>query len=253
MALMTTTLAKQNIRGASEYYSADDAAELNTGNKIDKELKSFIRKTVNKGFRGLGYKRGSKPALFGSIDLKKDEKGYYVKDVYCNILVRHGVGPRNQPNNNVMNVEHTWPQSKGAKREPFRGDLHHLFPTDSRANSTRGNFPLGEVHNPEDATSNCSSSQKGKLIHPITKKSTSTRGFQPPEGHRGNAARAMFYSAIFYGHQISEMEEYYLRKWHNEDPVDQDEIERNNNVEKFQGNRNPFIDYPSLADRIKDL
>lgn len=253
MAFMTTTLAVQNERSASRYYSPNAIAELTTGNKVNKDLRSFIRKTVNKSFRGLGYKRGSKPALFGSIDLKKDDKGYYIKDVYCNRLVRNGAGPRKRPNNNDMNVEHTWPQSKGAKSEPFRGDLHHLFPTDSRANSTRGNYPLGEIHNPEDATESCSSSQKGKLMHPVTKKSTSVRGFQPPEGHRGNAARAMFYSAIFYNKKISAMEEFYLRKWHNEDPVDEEEMERNNNVEKFQGNRNPFIDYPSLVDRIEDL
>lgn len=253
MALITTAYAKQTFKNASKYYTSNEIQELNTGNKVDGDLKSFIRKTVNKGFHGLGYKRGSKPALFGSVDLQRDEQGYYIQDVYCNKLIRNNVGPRKTPNNNVMNVEHTWPQSKGASREPFRGDLHHLFPTDSRANSTRGNHPFGEIYNPEDATSTCSSSQKGKIINPVTKKSTSTHGFQPPAEHRGNVARALFYSSIFYNHKITALEEFYLKKWHNEDPVDQDEIDRNNEVESFQGNRNPFIDYPALIERIQDL
>ena len=43
-----------------------------------------------------------------------------------------------------MNTEHTWPQSKGATGAA-KSDLHHLFPTDSKANSIRGNHPFGIV------------------------------------------------------------------------------------------------------------
>ena len=41
-----------------------------------------------------------------------------------------------------------------------------------------------------------------------------------------------------------------LLKWHREDPVSQKEIDRNNGIQKTQGNRNPFIDYPYLAEYI---
>lgn len=41
-----------------------------------------------------------------------------------------------------------------------------------------------------------------------------------------------------------------LLKWHREDPVSQKEIDRNNGVQQKQGNRNPFIDYPILAEYI---
>ena len=41
-----------------------------------------------------------------------------------------------------------------------------------------------------------------------------------------------------------------LFKWNREDPVDQWEIERNNRIEKYQGNRNPFIDHPEFAEKI---
>ena len=47
--------------------------------------------------------------------------------------------------------------------------------------------------------------------------------------------------------QISEYEEFYLRQWHLLDPVDEAEMDRNNKVERLQGNRNPFIDDPDLA------
>lgn len=39
-----------------------------------------------------------------------------------------------------------------------------------------------------------------------------------------------------------------LMKWHREDPVSQKEIDRNNAIQSTQGNRNPFIDYPILAE-----
>jgi len=48
-------------------------------------------------------------------------------------------------------------------------------------------------------------------------------------------------------------EEWFLNmiiEWHNDDPVSQREIDRNNEVYAIQGNRNPFIDYPDFVDAI---
>ena len=41
-----------------------------------------------------------------------------------------------------------------------------------------------------------------------------------------------------------------LLKWHALDPVDEFEINRTNEAQKLQGNRNPFIDHPSYVDLI---
>ena len=43
-----------------------------------------------------------------------------------------------------FNCEHVVPQSWFSKREPMRGDLHHLFACESDCNSFRGNTPYGE-------------------------------------------------------------------------------------------------------------
>ena len=39
-------------------------------------------------------------------------------------------------------------------------------------------------------------------------------------------------------------------KWHNQDPVSEKEINRNNGIESIQGNRNPFVDYPEWVDKV---
>ena len=41
-----------------------------------------------------------------------------------------------------------------------------------------------------------------------------------------------------------------MLKWHRNDPVSEKEINRNEAVYKHQNNRNPFIDYPQLAEHI---
>jgi hypothetical protein len=41
-----------------------------------------------------------------------------------------------------------------------------------------------------------------------------------------------------------------MLSWHRQDPVSQKEVDRNNGIQKTQGNRNPFIDYPYLAEFI---
>ena len=41
-----------------------------------------------------------------------------------------------------------------------------------------------------------------------------------------------------------------LLVWHNQDPVDDFERNRNNVIYDYQGNRNPFIDHPELVNHL---
>lgn len=234
------------------YYSYSDAKELSSGNEIDRDLIYTIKVASSKNFKTLGYKRRSKKELHGFVHLEEDNEGYFVFDVYCEKKIRSNVGPHRIPTNRIMNTEHTWPQSKGAKSEPKRGDLHHLYPTDSRANSVRSSHPFGEVSG-KDAHSNCSASQIGNMIDPYSGKTSRGKAFQPPVNHRGNVARALFYFAAKYNYRIQEYEEYYLKKWHLDDPVDDEERQRNDRIESVQGNRNPFVDFPDIVARISDF
>ena len=41
-----------------------------------------------------------------------------------------------------------------------------------------------------------------------------------------------------------------LLEWNKQDPVDDFERHRNDVIQKYQGNRNPFIDHPEWADSV---
>ena len=63
----------------------------------------------------------------------------------------------------------------------------------------------------------------------------------------------MFYFSIRYEKPIDDDEEEDLRRWHDEDPVDQVERRRAAAATEAQGNANPFIADPLLVGRITDF
>jgi endonuclease I len=141
------------------------------------------------------------------------------------------------------NCEHVVPQSWFSKREPMRGDLHHLFACESRCNSFRGNTPYLEFPQFEEAV------RPGCGM-------VEADGFEPSRG-KGPAARATLYFLLRYPGQIdATIEEYeperlsLLLSWHAADPVSEWELHRNAAIFEKQGNRNPLIDFPDWANEI---
>ncbi len=115
--------------------------------KWDTQRKN-MKKLVLEGHKALTSYTNARKHIMQKLHLGNDTWGYYVKDVYCNERIRQKVGPKKMPSHTVINVEHTWPQSrfnKSKSRSVQKADLHHLFPTDSVANSTRGNHKFGDV------------------------------------------------------------------------------------------------------------
>ena len=218
---------------------------------LSQGLKDQLHRQTAQKHRSYSYSEARK-ILMNEVHLEKDQRGYFISGVYC--LKNHypfgGAHPGNRlPNHTVFNTEHTWPQSKFTRRFPKhvqKSDLHHLYPTFSRINSERGNLPFAEVQSSRSLS--CQESQSGAAM--------STGGghyFEPPHDHKGNVARAMFYFSIRYKTNIDPVQENYLRRWHDEDPVDQTERRRNDLIAERQRNRNPFIDSPELVDQIDDF
>jgi endonuclease I len=143
-----------------------------------------------------------------------------------------------------FNCEHVVPQSWFAKKEPMRGDLHHLFACESGCNSFRGNtsyFDFAEVE--EAFRDKCGRSERNE------------NKFEPVEG-KGPIARATLYFLIRYPKLIDSPNEYgqdsieMLKRWNRESPPARYEMHRNWAVNERQGNRNPFIDHPDWADQV---
>lgn len=211
--------------------------------------KEEIRKLTMKNHRPLDSYSYARQVIMQEVHLQKDNQGYFIEDVYCHEDFRKNVGPHRMPNHNEINIEHTWPQSRfsyRASKSIQKSDLHHLYPSDSRANSIRGNFYFSELSN-QDTIEGCMDSKQG--YDPELGETT----FEPPADHKGNVARALFYFSLRYRIEITPHEEALLREWNKEDPVDAAERRRNDIIESFQGNRNPFIDDPEYADLIQDF
>lgn len=155
------------------------------------------------------------------------------------------------------NREHIYPQSRGGFTngtsdtpdginvwEPSNAnmlnhghaDAHHLRAEDGPENSSRNNKDFGL---------------------------TDYNGFAGNAGSwKGDVARAVFYMCVRYNGlnvvngnppdstvgQLGDLAT--LLQWNVNDPADDFEMNRNNYIYTWQQNRNPFIDYPYLADYI---
>jgi hypothetical protein len=156
----------------------------------------------------------------------------------------------------TWNREHIFPQSRGGFTDGTNsqadginiwlptnandilaghGDAHHIRAEDGPENSTRSNRDYGSDYNGP----------------------TGSQG-----SWHGDVARALFYMAVRYNGlnlvngnpadnivgQIGDLAS--LLAWNDSDPADDFEMHRNNVIYTWQVNRNPFIDYPDLADYI---
>lgn len=166
---------------------------------------------------------------------------------------------------NKMQREHSIPKSWWKKNgdveyTPAYSDMWNLYPSDGAANQAKLNYPFGEVR---------SASYDNGVTKVGPAKSGygggSTNVFEPADEYKGDFARTIFYMATVYD-DLTWVYDYMfvtgkyptlvpwaynmLLQWSRQDPVSQKEIDRNNIVEQYQGNRNPFIDFPNLAEYI---
>jgi len=180
-------------------------------------------------------------------------------------LIQRGQSGKSSFSANKMQREHSVPKSwwklnGGVEYTPAYSDMWNLYPSDGAANQAKLNYPLG-------LTASTS------FDNGVTKVGTAQTGygggsryvFEPDDEYKGDFARAYMYVATVYD-DINWVVNYMYKKetyptlqpwaremllqWHRMDPVDQKEIDRNNVVEQYQGNRNPFVDFPELAEYV---
>ncbi len=232
----------------SGYYSAIDGKE---GNMLEKALQA-----LSEGHVRITYSTKTWPA-FETTDVRIVNGREAWWDMYSNNLVW-------LPAHDALNIEHSvansWWGGKNGNIDAY-SDLFHLNPSDQNANNKKGNYPPGKVADPRLL-------DNGLLL--IGTPETGQGGgaasvFEPADEYKGDFARAYFYVftaypdaswedqyAYVYGsdNKLSDWAVDLLLSWHRQDPVDTKEMERNEAIYKLQKNRNPFIDYPELAEYI---
>ena len=186
----------------------------------------------------------------------------YSDNIY---LIRPGQNARSSFSANKMQREHSVPKSWWKKNgdveyTPAYSDMWNLFPSDGPANQAKLNYPLGL----------CKSTTFNNGVSKVGPAQTGYGGgsgnvFEPADEYKGDFARSFFYMAMVYDDLPWVVNYMYrqnswptlqpwayemLLQWSRADKVSQKEIDRNDEVEKSQGNRNPFVDFPELAEYI---
>ena len=171
-----------------------------------------------------------------------------------------------------MQREHSfcnsWMGGNGAstnpiRNEPFFSDLFQLYPTDGYVNQLRNDNPYGVVSVDETIRTFSNGAKLGQNSYPNAPEVTA---YEPVDAYKGDIARSFFYMAVRYKYEDgtfmddspmtfrSQLKDWALEMllaWHRLDPVSTKERNRNEGIYRnWQGNRNPFIDFPELADLI---
>ncbi|MBN2764955.1 MAG: endonuclease [Paludibacteraceae bacterium] len=232
-----------------------DAAVGKTDAALRTALNSIIKDPNVTSYKGLW-------TAYGTTDINPATGKIW--DMYSNCLFTWQTDQNTGytgPECTNYNREHSIPQSWFNQASPMVSDAFHVYPTDSKVNGIRSSFPFGEVGS---ATTNTTTGNGSKLGTSDFPGYTSTV-FEPIDEYKGDFARTYFYMATCYagkceswsggvfGNQNLGLTDYgkeIFLKWHRQDPVSTKETNRNNAVEKIQDNRNPFIDYPMLAEHI---
>ena len=165
----------------------------------------------------------------------------------------------NGTQSNSWNREHVWPKSHGFPDDDDNAytDVHNLKPCDRSVNSSRGTKDFDFGGNQHNEANDCN---------------TDSDSWEPPDYVKGDIARILFYMVIRYDPGFDhnnnsfdlELVDYTtpnnnepilgklssLIQWHNDDPIDDFEINRNEIIFGFQENRNPFIDHPNLVNYL---
>ena len=181
-------------------------------------------------------------------------------------------------------------EMSSSKKNSPGSDIFHIYPASYGMNSRRGNRPYGEVQTAANTSGNgtkygtpvttiaIDNSVAGAYVEgSIT---LNTNVLEPADEYKGDIARSYFGTMVKWAGEWAfnknelgntifdttiDADTHYgpennygftnyglalMLKWHRQDPVSQKEVDRNNGIQQTQGNRNPFIDYPYLAEYI---
>lgn len=227
--------------------------------KTGAELKTAAFEIINPHNTVSSY--SNLPKYFQTTDVYPQSMRWW--DMYSDIT-------RYAPSFSGLNREHSFPKSwwkvgNDVEYTPAYIDLFHLYPADGPANQAKSNYPFGTVNKAISTKFNNGVSTVG---YPVTGQGGGAQYvFEPDDEYKGDFARTCFYMVTCYQNlqwntnylwmvqrnlypTLTPWAVNLLLQWHRADPVSQKEVDRNEDVYGFQNNRNPFIDFPELAEYI---
>ena len=247
--------------------------------KAGKTLFDAVQKVTKTGYSSLGY-----DGLWTAFKTTDKKSNGQVWDMYSNCNWTFGSDQCGSYSNecDCYNREHSIPKSWfGGSTSGPGCDIFHLVPTDGKVNGMRSNYAFGEVSSASytyDGAKKGSAKSititGGNTIAGNTGATISCSGtvFEPRDEYKGDFARGYMGSLLRWAGEkafttgegsdiftttfttgsfgLTKYGVALLMKWHRQDPVSKKEIDRNNGIQQTQGNRNPFIDYPYLAEYI---
>ena len=235
-----------------EYYTSVD------GVKGGAELKTALHKLI-KNHKKISYGKGEEKTwgAFYTTDAVIENGKRRVLDMYS--AEKRYFGSKGSAVDG-MNIEHSVAKSWwGGNQNNAYCDIHHLNPSDQNANSRKSNYPLGEL-------TSVSWDNGVTFVGKAMVDGKSQNAYEPCDEYKGDFARVFMYMFTCYQDLTWEYtwmnyeKSAYptlkpwavelLLKWHEQDPVSEKEVNRNNAVYAVQGNRNPYVDYPQLADYV---
>lgn len=279
-SFLTLVLVAQFSFAASVTAPADIPAYWSSvDGKSGSTLWSAVSAATSKGYKSIGYS-----GLYSAY-LKTDvypadsvDKAGKIWDMYgeCAFAPSKTCGNYSGVCD-CFNREHSIPQSWwGGGTSGIGNDIFHVLPTDGKVNGVRSNYEYGVVNGGTNWVGNKYGSAGSwatdrKTIASEAGESVNGSGnvFEPKNQYKGDWARGILGTIVKWQEPLTTSNNFFsgayneanyygltkkavvlLMKWHREDPVSQKEIDRNNGIQETQGNRNPFIDYPYLAEYI---
>ncbi|MDO6774338.1 endonuclease [Shewanella sp. 3_MG-2023] len=250
-----TPVADPNTFDTNVYYT-----NVLSGNFDDAEaMKNAISVAIATGHQQLTYKQVWTALTYSDEDPSNSSN---VIELYTGKSVSK---QNNGGNTSDWNREHIWAKSHGFPSESQLGytDAHHLRPTNVKVNSTRSNYDFNE----------CSDTGTEVAEAPGNYLDAAARCFEPRDEIKGDVARMIMYMDTRYQGNDTNMPDLIaidrittadevanneplhgklctLYTWHQQDPVDTTDIKRNDAVYTYQGNRNPYVDYPQWVQEV---
>lgn len=230
------------------------------------ELKNALSVIIAKNHKQLTYKQVWSTLTYADQDPANDKN---VIEIYTGASISKYDNQTGGSGVGKWNREHVWAKSHGFPSESQWGytDAHHLRPSDVGINTARSNNDFGACRDTgEEVLFNGAGT--GNYLD------KTTNCWEPRDKVKGDVARMIMYMDTRYqgtDTATTQMPDLVavdrltttaeddapligtlctLYEWSQLDAVDSYEQNRNNQVYKYQGNRNPFIDRPELVKEV---